>query len=104
MVSLSRWADEIDDEDFIDNDTPSYSSTAATQKDNFLRPKEGERIVTEVKIEPDTGKKVQVHRTFRLEKKFGELGTVGSPSLFIPLSLCVKLKVLFCILILINLF
>jgi len=58
----SRWADEIDDED-----------------DQFVAPppqevlvKDGERMVTEIVVDPDTGKKKRIIRTFKLEKKFGK--------------------------------
>jgi len=45
-------------------------------KPDYLRPKEGERIVTEVKNDPDSGKKYQIHRTFRLEKKLVSKGVI----------------------------
>lgn len=73
MVSLSRWADEIDDEDFDIEPGTGGQKDIVPGKADFLRPKEGERIVTEVKIDQETGKKCQIHRTFRLEKKLGEL-------------------------------
>lgn len=72
MVSLSRWADEIDDDDFdLEPGTVGQKENLVPGKADFLRPKEGERIVTEVKIDSE-GKKCQIHRTFRLEKKLGE--------------------------------
>lgn len=75
MVSLSRWADEIDDEDFeLEPGTGVQQKENQVQgKQDYLRPKEGERIVTEVKVDPDTGRRCQIHRTFRLEKKLGKL-------------------------------
>ncbi|CAL8069978.1 unnamed protein product [Orchesella dallaii] len=75
MVSLSRWADEIDDDDFID-DQPVAKENLIPGKQDFLRPKEGERIVTEVKTDPESGKRYQIHRTFRLEKKLLSKGVI----------------------------
>jgi len=76
MATLSRWADEIDDDDFgLENEQP-VSQKEIGGKPDFLRPREGERIVTEVKADPDTGKKYQIHRTFRLEKKLVSKGVI----------------------------
>lgn len=56
----SRWADEIDDED--EQHIPQE-----------IQLKDGERMVAEITTDPDTGKKKKIIRTFKLEKKFGEL-------------------------------
>lgn len=66
----SRWADEIDDDEFT-------SSVEVKDKKPALGvPKEDERIVTEIKTDPDTGKKVKIYRTFRLEKQLVSKGVV----------------------------
>ncbi len=55
----SNWADEIDDEDEI---------ISAPQE---VVVKGGERMVSEIVVDPDTGAKKKITRTFRLEKKLG---------------------------------
>jgi len=73
----SRWADEIDDDDFgFENEAPASKQEVKGGKPDFLRPREGERIVTELKADPETGKKYQIHRTFRLEKKLVSKGVI----------------------------
>jgi len=62
----SRWADEIDDED------DQYISAAPQE----VLVKDGERMVTEVVVDPDTGRKKKIIRTFKLEKKFVSKGVI----------------------------
>jgi len=74
IKSASRWADEIDDDEF-------GSSTTATvevkeKKQPLGVPKEDERIDTVIKIDPETGKKSKIYRTFRLEKQLVSKGVV----------------------------
>jgi len=61
QVMGSRWADEIDDED--------YEIPTSQQPVVHHAAKEGERVVTEIRVDPDTGKKQKVLRTFKIEKK-----------------------------------
>jgi len=56
----SNWADEIEDED----------ETVISAPQEILV-KDGERLVSELVIDPETGKKKKIIRTFRLEKKLG---------------------------------
>ncbi|CAG7729589.1 unnamed protein product [Allacma fusca] len=63
----SRWADEIDDDEYGTEIAPT--SQEVTIKD-------GERIVAEIKVDPDTGKKTKIIRTFKLEKKFVSKGVI----------------------------
>lgn len=75
----SRWADEIDDDDFIVVPTTHEKEKPRkdrAQKDRFQEPpvsKDGERIktVAEIITDPDTGKKSKITRTFRIERKLG---------------------------------
>jgi len=66
--AVPRWADEIDDEDDFGNDI-SIPSQEVTTKD-------GERSVSEIKVDPDTGKKTKIIRTFKLEKKLVSKGVI----------------------------
>jgi len=66
-LPTSRWADEIDDEDDI-------VSTPVAHAEIVL--KEGERMVSEFVVDPETGKKKKITRTFKLEKKFVSKGVV----------------------------
>jgi len=66
VIMTSRWADEIEDDDY----TPT--TPTVVQEVNKHIPKDDERIVTEIKIDPDSGKKMQIFRTFRLEKQLGK--------------------------------
>lgn len=68
LKSSSRWADEIDEDEFV----PTTTVEVKEKKQPLGVPKEDERIVTEIKTDPDTGKKVKVYRTFRLEKQLGK--------------------------------
>jgi len=61
----SRWADEIEDED--------DQIIAPPQE---VQVKDGERMVTEIVVDPDTGKKKKIIRTFKLEKKFVSKGVI----------------------------
>lgn len=70
LKSSSRWADEIDDDEF----TPTTATVEVKEKKQPIGvPKEDERIVTEIKIDPDSGKKSKIFRTFRLEKQLGRV-------------------------------
>jgi len=62
----SRWADEIEDDEF--GGDYSESKDAVT--------KEGERMATEYRTDPDTGKKTKIIRTFKLEKKLVSKGVI----------------------------
>ena len=62
---MSRWADEVDDEEY------GEGLSIPTQQEVIV--KDGERKVAEIKVDPDTGKKIKIVRTFRLEKKLGML-------------------------------
>jgi len=70
-MKSSRWADEIEDDDYV----PTISESAK-EKETKLIPKDGERIVTEIKIDPDSGKKTKIFRTFRLEKQLVSKGVI----------------------------
>jgi len=61
----SRWADEIEDED---------DQIIAPPQEILV--KDGERMVTEIVVDPDTGKKKKIIRTFKLEKKFVSKGVI----------------------------
>jgi len=68
MTETSRWADEVDDDDYgIDSSVPARQE---------VQLKEGERMVAEIKTDPDTGKKSKILRTFRLEKKLVSKGVI----------------------------
>lgn len=64
---MTTWAEEIEEDDLL----PDYSSTPQE-----ITTKDGERVVSEIKTDPDTGKKVKVMRTYRLEKKFVSKGVL----------------------------
>jgi translation initiation factor 3 subunit G len=64
----SRWADEIDDDE--------YGTDISVQPSQEVTVKDGERIVAEIKVDPDTGKKTKIIRTFKLEKKFVSKGVI----------------------------
>jgi len=72
LKSSSRWADEIDEDDFS---TPSVPEVKE-KKQPLGIPKEDEKIVTEIKIDPESGKKTKIYRTFRLEKQLVSKGVV----------------------------
>jgi len=59
----SRWADEIEDED----------EDLVPEKQEVVT-KGGDRIVTEFRNDAETGKKIKVTRTFKLEKKMVSKG------------------------------
>nr|QBH74187.1 eukaryotic translation initiation factor 3 subunit G [Isotomurus palustris] len=69
-MQSSRWADEIEDEDYVP------ATPTAVQEVNKHIPKDDERIVTEIKVDPDSGKKMQIFRTFRLEKQLVSKGVI----------------------------
>lgn len=56
----TRWADEIDEDE--------YGSDVVPEKQEVVT-KGGERIVSEFKTDAETGKKIKITRTFKLEKK-----------------------------------
>jgi len=64
MNTVSRWADEIEDDE--DEDLIPEKKEIVT--------KGGERIVSEIRHDPDTGKKIKVTRTFKQEKKMVSKG------------------------------
>ncbi len=57
----SNWADEIEDED---DDIISAPQEVIV--------KDGERMVSEIIVDPDSGKKKKIIKTFKLEKKLGQ--------------------------------
>jgi len=59
---MSRWADEIDDEDY-------ETTTTAVPAREEVSAKDGEKVVVEIRVDPDTGKKQKVLKTLRTEKK-----------------------------------
>ncbi len=61
----SNWADEIED----DEEHVTHHPLPAPQE---VLVKDGERRVSELVIDPESGKKKKIIRTFRLEKKLGE--------------------------------
>lgn len=63
-----RWADEVDDDDY------GTDLSIPAQQEVVL--KDGERIVAEIKVDPESGKKSKVVRTFRLEKKLVSKGVI----------------------------
>jgi len=65
LTSTSRWADEIEDDE-----EPTITLTAEPIS------KDGERQVVEIVVDPDTGRKKKIIRTFRLEKKFVSKGVI----------------------------
>jgi len=74
LQSSSRWADEIDDDDvFMPNKvtpTPGPPKVEAKkEKKEKPVPKENERIDLVIKVDPQTGKKTEIYRTFRIEKQ-----------------------------------
>ena len=58
----SNWAAEMEDEDEHISSSPQEVVV-----------KDGERMVSEIVVDPDTGKKKKIIRTFKLEKKLGKL-------------------------------
>jgi len=73
MKSSSRWADEIDEDEF----GPATTVEVKKEKKQPIGvPKENERIDTVIKIDPETGKKSKIYRTFRLEKQLVSKGVV----------------------------
>jgi len=63
----SRWADELDDDDDVVG-LPAAPAEIAL--------KDGERLVAEIVVDPDSGKKKKITRTFKLEKKLVSKGVV----------------------------
>jgi len=89
--STSRWADEVDDDDFPPSPTPSpvpppspgpSSGKKKVRKEKKSEPvaQENERIDVVIKVDPVTGRKVKVTRTFRLEKQMVSVDVVGRKS------------------------
>jgi len=62
--TVSRWADEIEDDE---------DEVLIPAKKEIVT-KAGERIVSEIRNDPDTGKKIKVTRTFKQEKKMVSKG------------------------------
>jgi translation initiation factor 3 subunit G len=73
VKSASRWADEIDEDEFTPQDVVEV---VKEKKQPIGVPKDNERIVTEIKDDSDTGKKVKIYKTFRLEKQLVSKGVV----------------------------
>jgi len=65
----SRWADEVDDEDYGGDMVVIPTQQEVTTRD-------GERIVAEIRVDPETGKKTKISRTFKLEKKLVSKGVI----------------------------
>lgn len=64
----ARWADEIEDDDFAPTiSEPKVKETKVAPP----KPRDGERIVIEIKVDPESGKKTKIFKTFRLEKQLG---------------------------------
>jgi len=66
MVEPKTWADQIDDED-EDIELPPHSEVIT---------KDGDRVVTEVRVDPDTGKRTKLIRTFKNEKRLLSKGVI----------------------------
>ena len=62
-AGIVSWADQIDEDEYGLEPIPPPAQEVT---------KDGDRIVTEIRVDPDTGKKVKVIRTYRKEKKFGK--------------------------------
>lgn len=73
MKSSSRWADEIDEDEF--GPATTTVEVKKEKKQPLGIPKENERIDTVIKIDPESGKKSKIYRTFLLEKQLGKFKT-----------------------------
>jgi len=71
-MASSRWADEIEEEE-------GYTPTVEVKekKPPLGVARENEKVVIDSKVDPDTGKKFKVFRTFRLEKQLVSKGVVA---------------------------